>query len=400
MTSQANGSRAAEAFLRSADDLKASLADMSEDDRMRIVLRMYELMIDVESPWDTYMRLYLTALETFESLQLFEKWNENGNRPATETELAQWVATPCDPALLRRLLRLLAANRLIKITNTGKFEPTPFFAQLADNNYKHMLHFHHKFTVPMLHHMPMFLKKTNFVNPTRSRDTMFDSAFNWEGGLFGYLEKYPEEGKGFNVVQKLSTSSQARWTSVYPCHTLLDSDPNLPLLVDVGGSIGQDLKPFMEKYPETASRLYLQDLPSVIVDEEACQVKGVNKLAYDFFKPQPIKYARAYYMHHILHDWPDKIVLKILENQKVAMKPGYSKILIHDHVLDDSRPVHPHAASYDITMMAFGSAKERTEREWHELIESIGLKIVKIWGSPSSVQGILEVELMEGAARL
>lgn len=66
--------------------------------------------------------------------------------------------------------------------------------------------------------------------------------------------------------------------------------------------------------------------------------------------------ARAYYMHHILHDWPDNQARRILEMQKTAMKPGYSKILVHDQIMKDDRLAHPHAAAFDIGMMAFGSA--------------------------------------------
>lgn len=103
-------------------------------------------------------------------------------------------------------------------------------------------------------------------------------------------------------------------------------------------------------------------------------------------------------MHHILHDWPDKQARRILEMQKAALKPGHSRILIHDQIMDDDvRAVHPHAAVFDISMMAFGAAQERTEKEWRALIESAGLRIVEIWRVPGAVQGVIEVGLREGA---
>ncbi|KAI3527449.1 O-methyltransferase [Colletotrichum filicis] len=103
-------------------------------------------------------------------------------------------------------------------------------------------------------------------------------------------------------------------------------------------------------------------------------------------------------MHHILHDWPDKQACRILEMQETALKPGYSRILIHDQIMDDDvRAVHPHAAVFDISMMAFGAAGERTEKEWRALIESVGLRVIKIWRVPGAVQGVIEVGLREGS---
>ncbi|GKT69233.1 sterigmatocystin 8-O-methyltransferase [Colletotrichum tofieldiae] len=354
-------------------------------------------------------------MKVLTDLRLFERWRENGNSPLTSFELAG-LTDGCDPALLRgstnsgervsylilidRLLRLLAANHLLEMTSDGKYKPTRFCVKLAEPDFSTTARFYFEYFTPMCSHMPEFLAKTGYKNPKNNRNTIFDSAFNWEGGAFKYWKEHSAQGEAFNIVQKVSTSSQTRWTSIYPSHMLLEGDPQLPLLVDVGGSVGQDVQCFFEKHPETASRLYLEDIPSVIADENSTVVKGINKVPYDFFTPQPIKHARAYYMHHVLHDWPDRQARKILEMQKAAMKPGYSKLLIHDQVMNDDGPVHPHAAGLDIGMMLFGSAQERTEKEWESLITSAGLKIVKIWRIPSAPQGIIEAELASEKSKL
>jgi hypothetical protein len=38
-------------------------------------------------------------------------------------------------------------------------------------------------------------------------------------------------------------------------------------------------------------------------------------------------------MHSVLHDWPDKICVKIVQRIKDAMKPGYRKLLINENVI-------------------------------------------------------------------
>lgn len=47
----------------------------------------------------------------------------------------------------------------------------------------------------------------------------------------------------------------------------------------------------------------------------------------------------------------------------------------------------------DMFMMAQLSARERTEREWRELIQSCGLKIVGIYNKGQGNEGLIEVDL-------
>ncbi|KAK1727910.1 S-adenosyl-L-methionine-dependent methyltransferase, partial [Colletotrichum acutatum] len=397
----------------------------SEEDRSKVLLKLYELTTKVESPWETFVRLFcseladldiyqpavLASVKILQDLDIFKKWKDCGSRPMTCAQLSGLAEGPCDAALLYRLLRLLVSNNVVEMTSDGVYKPTRLCTQLADSDFSTTAKFYYDHTVPMFTHMPTFFSQTSYKNPRSARKTVFDSAHGWQGGLFAYLEAHPEQGEAFNTLQRTTTLNRARWTSIFPSHTLLgngsgDDDPNPPLLVDIGGSVGQDLQAFYELYPETASRLYLEDLPSVLADEKTNVLEGINKVAYDFYTPQPIKPrisetessqetidARAYYMHHILHDWPDKQARKILEIQKAALRPvGNSRILIHDQIMDDDvRAVHPHAAVFDISMMAFGAAQERTEKEWRALVESAGLRVVKIWRVPGAVQGVIEV---------
>lgn len=97
-------------------------------------------------------------------------------------------------------------------------------------------------------------------------------------------------------------------------------------------------------------------------------------------------------MHGVLHDWSDEPARTILEMQKGAMKAGYSRLLIHDHVVAQEL-AHPHATAYDLTMMVKVAGEERSEASWRELLESVGYKVIKIWRSPLAAQSIIEAEL-------
>ena len=97
-------------------------------------------------------------------------------------------------------------------------------------------------------------------------------------------------------------------------------------------------------------------------------------------------------MHGVLHDWADEPARRILKMLLAAMTPGYSTLQIHDHVLPESHP-NPQATAYDLTMMVKVSALERSDRMWNQLLESAGLKIVKIWTSSLMTQSIIEAEI-------
>lgn len=61
-------------------------------------------------------------------------------------------------------------------------------------------------------------------------------------------------------------------------------------------------------------------------------------------------------------------------------------------VLADEGAAWQHV-SLDLFMMALLSARERTEREWRQLIESVGLQIRRIYSKGEGNEGLIEVVL-------
>ncbi|CAL5867997.1 uncharacterized protein PFLUO_LOCUS2220 [Penicillium psychrofluorescens] len=165
------------------------------------------------------------------------------------------------------------------------------------------------------------------------------------------------------------------------------------LLVDMGGSLGHDVSEFCRKWPDAKGRLVLQDLPEVASQARQQSLhKSIDVMDHDFFTEQPVKGARAYYMHSILHDWADENGLRILKNIVPAMKRGYSKVLINENVIPDTN-AYWETTSLDIIMMADFASTERTAAHWHKLVELAGLKITKIWTAQRGVESLMECEL-------
>ena len=142
-------------------------------------------------------------------------------------------------------------------------------------------------------------------------------------------------------------------------------------------------------------KLVLQDLPVVLNDVKGLD-PSIELMPSDFLTEQQVKGARAYFMHSIMHDWPDDVCQKILGRLAEAMKPGYSKILIFDVVIP-STGAYWEATAGDVLMMTQLSALERNEDQWHELIEGagLGLKIGRFWRcGQADVENVIEVELV------
>ncbi|KAL8923979.1 MAG: hypothetical protein Q9208_004263 [Pyrenodesmia sp. 3 TL-2023] len=380
--------------------LDAISAESFEDDGLRCqaLLVAYTLVSRLETPWETIARLCMgqpalgAALKVAKDLQLFNKWHDCGNGEMTSDELASIVS--CDPSLLVRLLRHLAANHLVQQPTVDSFKPTTFTRALLQPVYGEWInHLSHRYdaTIPCFFKLPDYLARTGYQSPSNPSDGVFQYTKGYDGDAFEYFKANPREGESFNHVMGGVMANQASWLDIYPHTSLLDSRHDLPLLVDVGGNVGHDLDKFRQRYPDTAARLYLQDRPEV-VRRSKCP-DPVNKMGYDFFTPQPIRGARVYYMHGVLHDWPDEPACRILKMQKDALTPGHSTLLIHDHIVSEA-PVHPHTTAYDLTMMVMVAGEERTEAKWRQLLMSAGYEMVKIWKSPMAVQGIIEARVV------
>ncbi|KAF2263590.1 S-adenosyl-L-methionine-dependent methyltransferase [Lojkania enalia] len=126
--------------------------------------------------------------------------------------------------------------------------------------------------------------------------------------------------------------------------------PDAVLLVDIGGGNGHDIAAFHVAYPYAPGKLVLQDLQPVLSNIQSLD-KNIICQPHDFFQPQPIKCARAYYFRYILHDWPEEYYIRILRQTANSMKHGYSKVLIFEWILPIQN-VPLQAALLDINSMA------------------------------------------------
>lgn len=77
------------------------------------------------------------------------------------------------------------------------------------------------------------------------------------------------------------------------------------------------------------------------------------------------------------------------------MKPGYSKLLVHDLIVPE-KGADKFTAVFDLVMMSFNAGMERTETQWRQLLEKAGFDVIKVWPPPEAgADGIIEAMLKE-----
>jgi len=251
-------------------------------------------------------------------------------------------------------------------------------------------------------HLHKWLATKSYAAPSTATDNPFTFGHQTSQSMFEYMVARPPLFAQFNNHMGGYRLGRPSWfsSSIYPVEARLLSgyDPCSPaLLVDIGGNMGHDLERFRRAFPSTkdVGRLILQDTPTVIgaAPMDILEPLGIEAMVHDFFTPQPVLGARAYYLHHILHDWPDERCVEIVSQIKDAMKPGYSRLLINEHVIP-AIGASWEATYLDLYMGVLFGARERTEEDWRALLQDkCGLSIVKVWNPGNGVEGIIECEV-------
>lgn len=386
------------------DTLRGTCASSfaNEAERTRARDGLFEALRRVQSPWDiVWDHIWVNpatnaSIKTLVDVGVFTKWAEQGHAPQTSAQLAELVGA--DVVVIRRMLRQISGQNLVAETAEDTFAPTAWAKALAEDPALASTYgeFYSGLNLPMFVSLPSFLREKGYRNPTDVTDGNWQFWKGTADGFFHDVTTEPELASGFHDAMRChSRYNLTPWPDVYPTDTIVqaarEKGPGRALVVDVGGSRGHDLEKFCARHADIPDgSLILQDLPEVVRD---LQLPGaIQPQPHDFFTEQPVRGARAYLMHNVLHDWADDRAVAILENVAKAMEKGYSRLLIHESLISAVKP-SARVTTSDITMMASLSAKERDEGEWRSLIERAGLRVVKVWRPAQSVESVIETEV-------
>lgn len=286
------------------------------------------------------------------------------------------------------------------------FYATPLSNSLARENYQHSISFCYDVARPSFNGFPEYFKNTQYKPPRLgSLEGPFQNAHKSQLAFFEWLVANPPQLQYFSSFMTAYRAGKPNWYDLgfYPVSERLiqgfDTRESDVLLVDVGGGKGHDVAAFVAQYNSLhTGKVVLQDREAVIASVMADSSNDHNvqqpfvAQAHDFFTPQPIKGARAYSLHSILHDWSDEDGVKILENLAPALKKGYSRVLLNEIVVNEARPSLA-ATTMDLMMLAHFAVRERTAREWEDILTKGGLKITNIYTYPGAAESLIEAEL-------
>ncbi|OQE46563.1 hypothetical protein PENCOP_c001G01452 [Penicillium coprophilum] len=357
----------------------------TDEDRKDMVIKCRALARALETPRETMVDHCWGQIGAIAAIGfgvdsgLWVLMAQNGDKPQKVTDLA--VGLGVDTKLLGRVMRHVCAMGLLIEVGEDEYRSTNYTKALSLPQIGHGYLGVTTCTAAGTLKFHEFSRKRGWVNPTNSHDTSLMYAYGTEKNVFDWVH---DSGYGKHLNDYLGGYNLGRpcWMDpdVYPVKEILidgaDSSPDAPFLVDVGGNMGHDLTRFHSRYPNAPGKLILQDLPMMIH-----QIKDLDpaiiRMEYDFHQEQPVKGARAYYIHSTLHNWPDDVCESILARVKEAMKPGYSRLLINENVVPHIG-AHWETTGLDMLMLTLFSSEERTSTAWYDLIERrAGLRIAK-----------------------
>lgn len=306
--------------------------------------------------------------------------------------------TGIDMSVIQRFTRHLVAMNIIAFRN-GNLLSTDLSDSLAAENYQQSICVCYDVSRPSFNGFPDFFKsKGTKGTMLHSMNGPFQAAHNTELSFPQWLADTPPYLQYFNSYMSAYRAGKPNWCDdgFYPVTDRLISGFNDSvsdvLLVDVGGGRGHDLATFASQFSSHPGRLVLQDREQVIASIPAdAERPRFEAQAHDIFMPQPVKHARAYYMHSVPHGFDDEDAIKIMANLVPALARGYSRVLLNEIVINEEKPTLT-ATNMDMVMLAHLGARERTEADWCGILTKAGLKVIKIYSYPGVAESLIEAE--------
>ncbi|MCJ1377214.1 hypothetical protein MMC17_000306 [Xylographa soralifera] len=335
----------------------------------------------------------LAAYQVAVEYKFFENVPLNGE--ISVSELAEIVGI--DEDRVGRFLRLLATQRVFKEVREDVFAHTAASAALATDNEVN--------SAAGMQMDEMFKAASETANAIRrspmgasSKDSPFRFKFNLH--TFEFYAAHPDKAARFARAMAGVSQLDRQFSELrdgYPWASLGDGK-----VVDVGGGSGHVSIYLAKEFPrlsfivqDQSQAMIAQGVPLLTPDIK----DRVSYQQHNFFEPQPIQNASAFFIRQCIHNWPDQECVKILRAFVPALetcKPG-TPLLINDTVLPQlgEKTLYEERLlrQLDIAMLVVINAKQRTEKEFRALVRKADprLEIAKVHKKGS--MGLLEIHL-------
>ncbi len=287
--------------------------------------------------------------------------------PRSADDLATLTGTLRDP--LSRVLRGMAGLGLLEETDDGRFQLTELAQPLRADHPQSVA--------------PSVLFTASQEN-TRAWAELEHTLHNGVSGFelafgmqrFEYLRAHPEWSSIFQSQMTLQMQQVAR--AVVAAYDFSGAHT----IADLGGGHGHLLATILGAYAHLRGVLF--DVPQVVAAaEEPLRRAGVLERCRleggDFFQVVPGD-ADLYLLSWILHDWPDDQARRILRTCSTCVRPGARLLLIERVLPERAEPSASvrDALLGDVHMLAVLSGRERTQREFANLLDGSGFSLERV----------------------
>lgn len=272
--------------------------------------------------------------------------------PRSVAELSE--ESGADSGTLHRILRALASDGVFAEDEPGVFRNTEASELLRTDNPDRWPEFAHLFGEVFYPAMAALDVRQTDVPFARARGTDF----------WSWLATNPEERANFDRAMEGGQPERADRLAA------LDWRED-ETVVDIGGGTGRLLRDLLERRPELRGIVY--DLPEADRDETVIGDR-IAFVSGSFFERVPE--GDAYVLSKILHDWDDEPAAAILRTIRAAARDD-ARLLVLDSVVPPGN--EPAGVKWlDILMLVLQRGRERTESDWHALLDGAGFGIEQI----------------------
>jgi hypothetical protein len=168
-------------------------------------------------------------------------------------------------------------------------------------------------------------------------------------------------------------------------------------IVDVGGGRGALLAAILRRATRSTGVLFDGNAGHLAAPEvlaEAGVAQRCTIVDGGLFDPPPAG-ADAYILKHIVHDWPEPDVLKVLKNVRNAIGAD-GRLLLMEFVAPEGNTPHP-AKLVDLWLMLLVGGMERTAAQYSALLGAAGFRIERVvqTATPLSIVEARPVDVRE-----